>query len=101
MTQAPRGTSPETLFLQLSEMCPGAPHPAGSSTGRPPALHSLGGPGQGHLSPGLQKWSRDPAPLTWPPQSPFQGLLSPRLCSDVLCISVAGASARVLNCPLS
>lgn len=58
---APRGTSPETLFMQPSDMRPGAPQPCLRWVGRLPL--SPWGLRQVHISPGLQKWVPDPSPL--------------------------------------
>lgn len=59
MTQAPRGKSPETSFMQPSEMGAGTLQPR--LLGRLPI--SSGVLRQVPLSLGLQTWSRDPGPL--------------------------------------
>ncbi|XP_059770985.1 uncharacterized protein LOC132359991 [Balaenoptera ricei] len=56
--------SPEIVFPQLSEMCPGALQPPGSSTGWAAFPSQVrGSRGRCLSARGLQKWSQDPGPL--------------------------------------
>ncbi|XP_032476145.1 uncharacterized protein LOC116747726 [Phocoena sinus] len=86
--------SPEIVFPQLSEMCPGA-HQPGLLRGRLPSLLESGGPGAGASQPGVcRSGPRIPAPLPWHPQSRFQGLaVFSTVFRCTLCISAESAFA--------